>query len=211
MSTLGDRQDTFRLPVLSAALKRGFDIAVAAVGLLCTCWIIAIAAYLARRDTGLSGLFRQTRVGLHGREFEILKVRTMRPVAEVDGTTTTADDPRITPLGRTLRRFRIDELPQLWNVLKGDMSLVGPRPDVPGYADRLEGDARLLLAVRPGITGPATLKYRDEEALLASVDDPVKYNDEVIYPDKVRLNVDYVRRYSFAKDLGYIWRTITGR
>ena len=90
------------------------------------------------------------------------------------------------------------------------MSLVGPRPDVPGYADRLVGEARLLLKVRPGITGPATLKYRDEEKLLASVDDPVRYNDEVIYPDKVRLNVDYVKNYSFARDLDYIWQTISG-
>jgi lipopolysaccharide/colanic/teichoic acid biosynthesis glycosyltransferase len=124
---------------------------------------------------------------------------------------TTAGDSRITVSGRWLRRYKIDELPQLWNVLKGDMSLVGPRPDVEGYADRLEGDERIVLSVRPGITGPASLKYRNEEEILASVDDPVRYNDEVIWPDKVKMNMEYIREWSFGKDIGYIVATVTGR
>src|SRR5699024_5392612 len=115
-----------------------------------------------------------------------------------------------TPLGRFFRRTKIDELPQLWNVLLGDMSFVGPRPDVPGYADKLEGEQRLLLSIRPGITGPATLKYRDEEAMLAAQDDAEAYNRDVIWPDKVHLNLDYIRDWSLAGDIRYIWQTVFG-
>jgi lipopolysaccharide/colanic/teichoic acid biosynthesis glycosyltransferase len=113
-------------------------------------------------------------------------------------------------LGRFWRKTKIDELPQLINVLKGDMSFVGPRPDVPGYADKLEGEDRIVLSVRPGITGPATLKYRDEEALLAGQKDPERYNNEVIWPDKVRINKEYIKSYSFKNDLVYIAKTIFG-
>ncbi len=121
---------------------------------------------------------------------------------------TTLGDPRITPLGRRLRHWKVDELPQLFNVLVGQMSFVGPRPDVPGFADVLSGEERVILSVRPGITGPATLKYRDEELLLAAMEDPERYNREVIFPDKVRLNHDYVLHWSFTMDLVYLWRTI---
>lgn len=124
-------------------------------------------------------------------------------------TVTTANDPRVTRWGRFWRMTKIDELPQLINVLKGDMSLVGPRPDVPGFADHLEGDDRIVLSVRPGITGPATLKYRKEEEILAGVDNAEAYNREVIFPDKVRLNREYVQNWSFSKDLWYIWRTVS--
>jgi len=123
-------------------------------------------------------------------------------------TITAAEDGRVTPLGRRLRRFKLDELPQLWNVLQGDMSFVGPRPDVPGYLDRLSGDARALWELRPGITGPATLLFRREEEMLASTKDYVRFNDEVIYPEKVRLNLAYMRQCSFAIDLGYILATV---
>lgn len=193
-----------------ATLKRSFDVLGSALGLLFTFWLIALAWLAATVDTRANGFFVQQRVGRDGRLFPLVKIRTMRPSSVHITTVTTQHDPRITPLGRFLRRAKIDELPQLINVLVGQMSFVGPRPDVPGFADSLEGDDRLILAVRPGITGPATLKYRDEEALLAEVDDPERYNREVIFPDKVRLNREYVRNWSFKMDMVYIWRTIFG-
>lgn len=118
------------------------------------------------------------------------------------------DEGRVTRLGRWLRRTKLDELPELWNVLVGDMSFVGPRPDVPGYADRLTGDDRLILELRPGITCEASIKYANEEQLLAQQPDPLKYNDEVIYPDKVRMNLEYYRNHTFWGDIRIIWRTI---
>ncbi|WP_026279624.1 sugar transferase [Thioalkalivibrio sp. ALgr3] len=193
-----------------ATLKRGFDLLGAAVGLLFTFWLIALAWVLATIDTRQNGFFVQERVGRHGRVFRVVKIRTMRPSRVHTTTVTTGHDPRITPLGRFFRRTKIDELPQLINVLLGQMSFVGPRPDVPGFADALEGEDRLILTVRPGITGPATLKYRDEESMLDSVEDPAAYNREVIFPDKVRINREYVQNWSLRKDLGYIWRTVFG-
>ncbi|WP_095012252.1 sugar transferase [Tsuneonella mangrovi] len=191
------------------AIKRAFDMVGAAAGLAFTWPVIVVAAIAARRDTGASGIFSQQRIGRSGQPFTIRKIRTMRAVA---GThITTAGDARITPLGAFLRRSKIDELPQLWNVLKGEMSFVGPRPDVPGYADRLEGEDRKVLDLRPGITGPATLKYRDEEAILAAQADPVAYNDSVIWPDKVAINRDYQDNWSLAGDISLIWRTVTGK
>ncbi|MFB4202409.1 sugar transferase [Arhodomonas sp. KWT2] len=181
----------------------------AGFGLLFTGWLIVLAWLAATVDTRANGFFTQDRVGRHGRVFRVVKIRTMRPSRTVDTTVTTRDDPRITSLGRSLRRTKIDELPQLWNVLLGHMSFVGPRPDVPGYADVLKGADRVILSVRPGITGPATLKYRDEEMLLAAQEDPEAYNREVIYPDKVRLNREYVENWSFRSDLRYIWWTVT--
>jgi lipopolysaccharide/colanic/teichoic acid biosynthesis glycosyltransferase len=152
--------------------------------------------------------FRQKRVGRHGSLFTIYKFRTMKHAAGSISTITTAEDGRVTPLGRRLRRFKLDELPQLWNVLRGDMSFVGPRPDVPGYLDRLSGDAQALWQLRPGITGPATLLFRREEEMLACIKDYSRFNDEIIYPEKVTLNLAYLRRCSFAIDLGYILATI---
>ena len=190
-------------------LKRGFDVIVAGIGLLIGWPVIAICAMLARRDTGASGIFRQQRVGRHAKPFTVYKIRTMRPV---EGTSvTTSGDARITPLGAKLRRMKLDELPQLWNVLKGDMSFVGPRPDVAGFADALAGEDRTVLELRPGITGPATLKYRDEEVILAGQADPERYNREVIWPDKVAINRCYLEHYRFTGDLALIWRTVTGR
>jgi lipopolysaccharide/colanic/teichoic acid biosynthesis glycosyltransferase len=165
---------------------------------------------MATFDTGRNGFFVQRRVGRNGVCFSLIKLRTMRSARSGGTTVTTAADTRITPLGRIFRRWKLDELPQLFNVLTGQMSLVGPRPGVPGFADRLKGKDRLLLTVRPGITGPATLKYRREEQLLAAVPDPESYNRDVIFPDKVAINVNYVRTWSFRKDLGYIWETIAG-
>jgi len=138
-------------------------------------------------------------------------IRTLRDLEGLDTTVTAEDDPRITRVGHLLRRSKIDELPQLWNVLKGEMSFVGPRPDVPGFADLLSGDEEVILAVRPGITGPATLRFRDEERELVSQVDPERYNREVIFPEKIRLNREYVENYSFGKDLKYIFRTLFPR
>lgn len=188
--------------------KRTFDIAAASFGLLAFCWLIALAWLLATLDTRVNGMFVQQRVGRHGRLFRVYKIRTMRPV---EGTTVTqAGDPRITPLGRFFRKTKIDELPQLWNVLVGDMSFVGPRPDVPGFADRLEGADRAMLGIRPGITGPASLKYRNEEELLARQPDPERYNREVIWPDKVQENLRYIRDWSLIGDIRYILYTVLG-
>jgi lipopolysaccharide/colanic/teichoic acid biosynthesis glycosyltransferase len=193
-----------------AALKRGFDFFGAVLGLALTIWIILPAWVLTSIDTRRNGFFMQERVGRHGRIFRVIKIRTMREVRGVKTTVTTGRDRRITWLGRIWRKTKIDELPQLINVLKGDMSFVGPRPDVPGYADRLQGDDRIVLNVRPGITGPATLKYRDEEAFLAEQDDPERYNNEVLWLDKVRINREYVESWSFWQDIGYILKTICG-
>lgn len=189
-----------------ASTKRALDICIAAAGLALLWPIILIAILLARHDTNATGLFHQKRVGKGGAFFTVHKIRTMR---EMDGTTiTTAHDKRITPLGQKLRQWKIDELPQLWNVLKGEMSMVGPRPDVPGYANQLEGEDRVILRLRPGITGPGSLKYRDEEVILAKQADPQHYNDTVIWPDKVAINRDYYENYRLCDDFRYLWQTI---
>ena len=117
------------------------------------------------------------------------------------GSVIVENDPRINKIGKFLRKTKLDEIPQLWNVLIGDMSMVGPRPDVPGYADTLTGDDRVILTVRPGITGPATLKYRNEEQILAAQKDPIAYNDEVIWKDKIKINSNYVKNWSFENDI----------
>lgn len=190
--------------------KRLFDLVFSFIGLLLSSWLILIAFVAATIDTRSMGLFTQKRVGKNGRLFTVAKIRTMRASEHVTTTVTRSGDPRITILGSLLRKTKVDELPQLWNVLIGDMSFVGPRPDVPGFADRLTGEERLLLSIRPGITGPATLKYRNEEDLLAAADDPERYNLEVIYPDKVRINLDYIYNWTLIGDLKYIWRTVFG-
>ena len=154
--------------------------------------------------------FVQQRVGKDGKLFPCHKFRSMS-VGHNGSSVSVAGESRITPLGAKLRKYKLDELPELWDVLIGNMSFVGPRPDVPGYADQLQGEDRIILTLRPGITGPATLKYRNEEELLATVEDPVKYNDEVIYPDKVRINRYYAKNYSFADDIKIIFCTVLGK
>lgn len=188
--------------------KRVFDIFFAILGLSMTWWLISAAWLVASIDTRSNGFFIQKRVGRNGKIFMVVKIKTMRPVVAFDSTVTCRGDPRITVTGAFFRRTKIDELPQLWNVLKGDMSFVGPRPDVPGFADRLDGDSRALLSIRPGITGPATLEFRNEEELLAQQDDPETFNREVIWPDKVRINLNYIRCWSLRGDLQYIINTV---
>lgn len=193
------------------ASKRLFDVVVSGIGLILLAPVLALVALAVRRRSPGPVLFAQMRIGRHGKPFRCLKFRTMVVGADRHGSVTTGDDSRITPVGRFLRRFRLDELPQLWNVCKGDMSFVGPRPDVPGYADSLTGEERLILEVRPGITGPATLVFRREGDLLDRSFIPQRYNDTVIYPLKTRINIDYVRKWSFWRDIGYILVTLCPR
>ena len=203
-------------------IKFTFDRVVALIGLLLLALPLAVIAIMVKRSVkGESAIFKQTRVGKEGKHFQIHKFRTMTNEKEVSNIAY-PNRARITPLGAKLRRHKIDELPELWDVLIGNMSFVGPRPDVPGYADQLQGDDRVVLKMRPGITGPATLKYRDEEHLIEEYVKQAKangdtrsedeiaewYNDEVIYPDKVRINVEYYRHYSFFNDIKIIFRTL---
>lgn len=189
-----------------------FDRVVSFIGLVCLSPLFLIVAILIRtKMPGGPVIFRQKRVGLHGRLFTIYKFRSMSVSPSDSLSIAAVEQSRITPLGEKLRKYKLDELPELWNVLRGDMSFVGPRPDVPGYADKLQGKDREILNLRPGITGPASLKYRDEEYMLLNVADPKKYNDEVIYPDKVRLNLYYLHHYSFWKDMEMIACTVLGR
>jgi lipopolysaccharide/colanic/teichoic acid biosynthesis glycosyltransferase len=213
-------------------LKYIFDRFVSFIGLLFLWPVLLIVAILVKvKMPGGPALFVQKRVGKDGRLFDCHKFRTMT-VRHNGSTVSVAGDSRITPLGATLRHYKLDELPGLWDVLIGNMSFVGPRPDVPGYADKLVGDDRDVLKLRPGITGPATLKYRLEDEMLADVrrlmsegrclpqeeidnmsdqELAVWYNDHVIYPDKVRLNCYYYRHYSFIKDIQMIFCTVLGK
>lgn len=190
-------------------MKRLFDFSAALFGLLLL-WPLLLAIAVVTKIKMPDGpvLFRQKRVGQHGRLFTLVKFRTMS-MHHHGSSISIAGESRITPLGAFLRRYKLDELPELWNVLTGKMSFVGPRPDVPGYADKLQGEERRILELKPGITGPATLKYRNEEELLAAQPDPQRYNDEVIYPDKVRLNLDYLRNRTFRGDLKIILQTLS--
>lgn len=192
-------------------LKFVFDRLASFFGLLLI-WplLIVVAIMIKIKMPGGPAFFIQKRVGKNGKLFTMYKFRSMT-VNHSGSSVSVAGESRITPFGAKLRKYKIDELPELWNVLIGDMSFVGPRPDVPGYADVLTGEDREVLKLRPGITGPASLKYRNEEELLALQPDPVKYNDEVIFPDKVRINRYYLHHYSFVKDIQMIFCTVLGR
>lgn len=188
-----------------------FDRIVSFTGLLCLWPVLIVVAILIKiKMHGGPALFTQKRVGRHGKLFTMHKFRSMT-VSHSGSSVSVAGEARITPLGAKLRKYKLDELPELWDVLIGNMSFVGPRPDVPGYADQLKGDDRRVLELRPGITGPASLKYRDEEELLAKVENPIEYNDTVIYPDKVRINLYYLDHYSFIKDIQMILCTVLGK
>lgn len=191
-------------------LKQLFDRIVSLIALLFLSWLLLVIALAIKIKMKGPVFFVQNRVGKDGVLFKIHKFRTM--VVDHHGSSVSlAGESRITPLGAVLRNYKLDELPELWDVLIGKMSFVGPRPDVPGYADKLQGEDRNVLKLLPGITGPATLKYRNEEVLLATKENPQQYNDEVIFPDKVRLNLYYYRHYSFWMDLKIIWATIFHR
>jgi len=190
-------------------MKRLFDFTFAVLGLTILSPVLIILSLIIITSPGPI-LYSQKRVGKQGRLFTLYKFRTMVNDADTmsGGSITVENDDRITGNGKLLRRWKLDELPTLWNVLKGDMSFVGPRPDVPGYADKLKGESRRVLEMRPGITGPATLKYANEEKLLAEVDNPKKYNDEVVFPDKVQINLEYVDNWSFWMDIKIIFKTV---
>lgn len=182
------------------------------LGLIILSPVLLVVACLIRwKMPGGSVIFKQKRVGQHGRLFTVYKFRSMTVAGEGKTSIAAAEESRITPLGEKLRRYKLDELPELWNVLKGDMSFVGPRPDVPGYADKLKGEDRNILKLKPGITGPASLKYRNEEELLSNVSAPIAYNNDVIYPDKIKLNLYYYYHYSFVKDIQMIFCTVVGK
>ena len=213
-----------------------FDRVMALIGLLLLWPVLIVVAILIKvKMPGGPAIFKQKRVGLHGDLFTMYKFRSMT-VSHGGSSVSVAGEARITPLGAKLRKYKLDELPELWNVFIGDMSFVGPRPDVPGYADNLVGEDRLVLELRPGITGPATLKYRDEENLIADFLHQVRseelgvrseypavefssmsdeeialwYNDYVIYPDKVKINLEYYRHQSLSLDIKYILETVLG-
>lgn len=189
-----------------------FDKLFSILGLICLAPVMLVVSILIRiKMPGGPVIFKQKRVGQYGKLFTVFKFRSMNVAGEGRTSIASEEEDRITPLGKTLRRYKLDELPELWNVLKGDMSFVGPRPDVPGYADKLKGKDRDILKLKPGITGPASLKYRQEEDLLNSVTNPQEYNDKVIYPDKVRLNLYYLEHYSFFKDIEMIVCTVLGK
>lgn len=206
-------------------IKRIFDIIASLLGLLILWPVLLIVAIMIKvKMPGGPAIFTQKRVGKGGKLFTCHKFRTMT-VKHNGSTVSVAGDSRITPFGAILRHYKLDELPGLWDVLIGNMSFVGPRPDVPGYADKLTGDDRDVLKLRPGITGPATLKYRLEDEMISEYvakkqaegdtrpmqEIATEYNDKVIYPDKVRLNCYYYRHYSFWKDIEMIFATVLGR
>ncbi|MBF6608597.1 MAG: sugar transferase [Flavobacterium sp.] len=180
-------------------IKRLFDFVVSAILIAALSWLLFLIYILASLATSSTGLFLQTRVGRHGQIFTIYKFRTLHP--------TTGD---INSFSNFLRRSKLDELPQLFNVLVGDMSMVGPRPDIPGYYDNLQGEDRKILELRPGITSLASIKYKNEEQLLAAQSDPHSYNDTVIFPDKVKMNLEYYYKRTFWGDLKILWWTIFG-
>ncbi len=192
-------------------IKYIFDRLLSCIGIIALGPVLLIVAVLIRiKMPDGPVFFKQKRVGKDGDLFTMFKFRSMT-MSHNGSSVSVAGESRITPLGAKLRKYKLDELPELWNVLIGDMSFVGPRPDVPGYADMLVGEDREVLKLRPGITGPASLKYRNEEEILATVDDPQKYNDEVIYPDKVRINRYYLHHYSFWTDIKMIFATVLGK
>ncbi|MDR3272316.1 MAG: sugar transferase [Flavobacteriaceae bacterium] len=187
------------------SVKSIFDFFSALILLIILFIPLIIFCFIATIDTGQSGLFVQKRIGKNGEIFNILKIRTMEGVY---ASAVTTNAMKITSFGRFLRKYKLDELPQLINIVKGEMSWVGPRPDVQGYADVLTGDDRIILSVRPGITGPAQIKYRNEEKILSQFENPQQYNDEVLWKDKVEINKNYVKNWNFWQDFKYLWGTV---
>ncbi len=189
-------------------VKRVFDLFFSFIGLVFLAIPILFLIVVASFSTNTFGLFSQWRVGQNGELFKMYKIRTMKGNLLDDNYITTKNDIRITAFGKFLRLFKLDELPQLFNVLMGNMSFVGPRPDVKGYADKLVGEERIILSVKPGITGPATLKFKHEEIILENQIDPKSYNDEIIWPEKVKINIQYIVNWSLLYDIKYILKTI---
>ena len=190
-------------------MKRLFDIVVAATALLAVAPILLVVGAVVAATSPGGALFRQTRIGRHGRPFTLLKFRSMsvKPGSE-NGDFDAGDRTRVTPIGRLLRRSKLDELPQLWNIFVGDMSFVGPRPEVPRWTEVHQERWRCILAVRPGLTDPASLEFRNEEELLADTEDPEALYRDVILPRKLALSEDYLRSRTLGKDVLLVLRTI---
>ena len=188
-------------------LKRIFDVIASFFGLLILSPFLLVAGLLVKFSSEGPVLFTQERIGRNGIPFTIFKFRTMF-VDHGGSSVSVRGEKRITPIGAVLRRFKIDEFPELWNILIGDMSFVGPRPDMPEYIARLQGEQREMLSLRPGLTSPASIKYAREEELLSLVPDPQKHFDEVIWPDKTRMNLEYIKRRTFIGDIVLILRTV---
>jgi len=188
-------------------VKRVFDLFFSIIGLIFLVIPIFLLILISSISTKKIGVFSQKRIGKHAKLFTMYKIRTM--VGNDDESSITLfDDKRVTSFGKFLRFYKLDELPQLYNVLIGDMSFVGPRPDVSGYADNLKGINKIILSVKPGITGPATLKFKNEEQLLLNQSDPKKYNDEIIWVEKVKINRQYIKNWTLLYDIKYILKTI---
>lgn len=189
-------------------IKRTFDLCSSFMGLIILFPLLIFISLAIKLGSSGPILFSQNRVGKDGKLFTLVKFRSMTVQQDSSNTATARGDVRITKIGAFLRKYKLDELPELWNVVMGEMSLVGPRPDVPGYADSLKGTDRNMLKLRPGITGSASLKYANEEEILAEQENPQKYNDEVIFPDKVIVNLEYYENQSLWLDIKIIFATI---
>ena len=189
-------------------IKRFFDLTSSFIGILVLLPLMLVISIVIKLDSKGPVFFKQKRVGKDGKLFTMIKFRSMSIVQKSKSTVSVKGDVRITKVGAFIRKYKFDELPELWTVLVGQMSIVGPRPDVKGFADELQGEDRLILELRPGITGPASLKYANEEELLSHQENPEKYNNEVIYPDKVRINLDYYYNQNLILDLKIIFATI---
>ena len=189
-------------------IKRLFDIIFSIIGMFFLLPVFIIIAILIKIDSSGPIFFLQERVGLNGKIFKIIKFRSMKEDHNNSLTVTIKNDKRITRIGKKLRKYKIDEIPELVNVLVGDMSFVGPRPDVPGYADLLKGNDRNILKLRPGITSLASIKYSNEEQLLLEQKDPITYNNEVVFPDKVKMNLNYYENNNIWIDIKIIFATL---
>ena len=187
--------------------KNVFDKFFSILGIVLLWPVFVLIVLIIKLSSSGPAIFKQKRVGQKNKMFTIYKFRTMI-VNDSTNTVSVKGDDRITRIGKFLRKYKLDELPELWNILKGDMSFVGPRPDVPGYMDMLEGEDRIILKLKPGLTGPASLKYIDEEEILSNVDNPIEYNDKVIFPDKVRINKLYLENWAILLDLKIIMHTL---
>ncbi len=192
---------------MNKLLKEIFDKLVSAISLILLFPVMIIIGLLVKFSSEGPIIFKQERVGKKGKMFQIYKFRTMYHQPPREGTPVMGD-PRVTPFGAFLRKWKLDELPELWNILIGDMSFVGPRPYIPRMAEKLTGDHARILHWKPGMTGPATLKYINEEKILSTVDDPDRYSNEVIFPDKVKINLEYLDHWNFAKDMRILCYTL---
>ena len=197
-----------KIPKKQRLIKRIFDLFLALPLFIFLFVPMFFFVVLASISTGSFGIFSQERIGRYGELFRIIKIRTMLKHYENKSPISVLNLNLITPFGMFLRKYNIVEWPQVLNVIKGEMSMVGPRPDVAGYADLLEGEDRIVLCVKPGITGPASIAYRNEELILIKQNDPKQYNDEVIWPKKVELNKQYILNWSLWSDIKYLFKTL---